>query len=475
MNGWLRRSLAGRLAAAFAFVTAIVFGIAGVHLYHFLNEQLRRQEDLALLGTMEILRNQLAKRDGMEAIHAVVNLLHAAYGPDAVVLAIRDGAGHLIAAAGPDAERLAAADAVPLDQAPDVNDIRDWPGNDGSGGRVLAAWQYANDATTDTVLLTIARNASASGVVLNAHGQEVLVTLGLGVVAAGLLGYLAARRAVRPVRRLAETAGRITASALDERLHADEAPRELGDMIHAFNRMLDRLQESFGRLSRFSADLAHDLQTPLNNLMGETQVALSQRRTVADYEALLASNVEEYERLSRMIRDMLFLARADHPETVITASPVDLRQELDKVADYFRALGDDGDVSITVRGAGTVAGDALLIRRAIQNLLSNAVRYGDGGPIVADISNATPGYVDIAVGNTGPGIAREHLPHIFDRFYRPDSARTRSAEGSGLGLAIVKSIATLHGGEVTVSSTPGERTTFVLRLPGDAGPATTAT
>jgi two-component system heavy metal sensor histidine kinase CusS len=267
------------------------------------------------------------------------------------------------------------------------------------------------------------------------------------------------------VKALAQTAGHITGSRLDQRLNPEHTPRELHDMVAAFNLMLDRLQESFKRLNRFSSDIAHDLQTPLSNLMGGTQVALSRKRTTEEYEAVLASNVEEFERLSRMIKDMLFLSKADNPETIIERSRVDLRAELQKVIEYYDTLREEGRQPIRVEGSGYVVGDQLLIQRAIQNLISNALRHSDGGRVEAAISTTVRGFVDLSVANTGPGILPEHQPYVFDRFYRTDSARTRSAEGSGLGLAIVKSIAELHTGKVTVTSTPGVLTTFTLRLP----------
>ncbi len=463
-----RMALSARLALRFAGVTTVVFSVAGFHLYHSLNEQLQRHEDIALLGTLEIMRNQLVRRGGMEAMHAVINLLHAAYGPRSVILAIRDSKGVLLAASTPEAESLPTDHPLAIDAAPDLSDIRAWHDGGRKQGRMIVAWQRTNDAAMPTVLLTIARADSMSGVVLDAHGREVLITLLTGVLATGVLGYAASRRVLGPLKSLARTAGRITGSRLDERLNPEHTPRELHDMVAAFNMMLDRLQESFRRLNRFSSDIAHDLQTPLSNLMGGTQVTLSKKRSPEEYEAVLASNVEEFERLSRMIKDMLFLAKADNPETVIERKPVDLRGELQKVIDYYDTLREDGRPAIQVDGTGWVVGDQLLIQRAIQNLISNALRHSDGRRVEATISTPAAGFVDLAVANGGPGIPAEHQAYVFDRFYRTDAARTRSSEGSGLGLAIVKSIADLHGGAVFVSSAPNELTVFTLRLPASA-------
>jgi two-component system, OmpR family, heavy metal sensor histidine kinase CusS len=460
-----RLSLSARLAWMFAGVTTLVFSIAGVHLYHSLNDQLQRHEDIALLGTLEIMRHQLMREGGMEAMHGVINLLHAAYGPRSVILAIRDRSGAVVAASTAHADTLPTDRPLPLDAAPDLSDIRTWYEGNQKRGRIIVARERTNDPAMPIVLLTIAREDSMSGVVLDAHAQEVLITLFAGVIATGVLGYAVSRRALRPVKALARRAGDITGSHLDQRLDPERSPRELRDMVAAFNLMLDRLQESFKRLNRFSSDIAHDLQTPLSNLMGGTQVALSKKRSPEEYETLLASNVEEFERLSWMIKDMLFLAKADNPETLIERKPVDLRKELEKVVEYYDTLREDARPPVRVEGVGWVIGDQLLIQRAIQNLVSNALRHSHGGPVATIIAAPVTGFVDLIVSNAGPGIAPEHQPYVFDRFYRADAARTRSSEGSGLGLAIVKSIAEMHGGEVSVSSTPNVVTRFTLRLP----------
>ena len=461
-----RMSLSARLAWMFAGVTTIVFGIASVHLYHSLNDQLQRSEDVALLGTLEIMRHELVRDGGMDVVHGVINLLHEAYGPGTVIVAIRDGSGAVVAASTSDSDVLPTDNALPLDAAPDLSDIRAWYEGGRKRGRIIVANARTNDPELPTVLLTIAREDSMSGVVLDAHGREVIITLLAGILATGVLGYAVSRRALHPVKALAQTAGRITGSRLDQRLDPEHSPRELHELVGAFNLMLDRLQESFKQLNRFSSDIAHDLQTPLSNLMGGTQVTLSKPRSAEDYEAVLASNVEEFERLSRMIKDMLFLAKADNPETVIERKPVDLRTELEKVIEYYDTLREDGSgPAIGLAGTGTVLGDRLLIQRAIQNLVSNALRHSDGDPVEAVLSAAEPGFIDLSVKNGGPGIPPEHQPYVFDRFYRADAARTRSSEGSGLGLAIVQSVAELHGGAVFLSSTPDVETVFTLRLP----------
>ncbi len=309
------------------------------------------------------------------------------------------------------------------------------------------------------------------------HHGEFLAALRLalaGVVAvaglaAALIGWAVARAGLAPLRQMASHAGSITADRLAERLRVDAAPPELRELATAFNAMLDRLGDSFQRLSDFSADLAHEMRTPVSNLMTQTQVTLSQMRGTEEYREVLASNLEEYERLARMIADMLFLAKADQGLIVPTRETVDLAAELRELFDFYEALAEERGVRLAHEGDATVSGDRLMLRRALSNLLSNALRHtARGGTIQVAVSPApTSGRVLVAVENPGAPIPAEHLARLFDRFYRADAARRLGAaggEGAGLGLAISRSIARAHGGELTATAlAAGNR--FELSLP----------
>jgi len=272
------------------------------------------------------------------------------------------------------------------------------------------------------------------------------------------------------LRQMAHLAGRITAERLHERLPEDRVPPELREMAAAFNAMLDRLHESFRRLSDFSADLAHEMRTPVSNLMTQTQVTLSQARTPEDYQEILASNLEEYERLARMISDMLFLAKADNGLIVPTREAVDLAAEVAGLFEFYEALAEECGVHLEASGIAHVPGDRLMLRRAISNLLSNAIRHtAPGGIIRVFLSGPRDGERGcvLAVENPCRQLSPEQLARLFDRFYRADPARRGSGEGAGLGLAITRSIAQAHGGDVAAISSPsGCR--FELRLPGAA-------
>ena len=285
------------------------------------------------------------------------------------------------------------------------------------------------------------------------------------ILLTGFLGWFVARHALAPVRVIAGVAKGISAKRLRDRLPLDEVPTELQDLASSFNDMLGRLDDSFQRLSEYSADLAHELRTPITSLTMQTQVALTKARTADEYREILYSNLEEYERLTRMISDMLFIAKADNRLITPHREQVSLGAEIDDLIDFYHAFAEDKGVTITRAGDGRISGDRLMLRRAFGNLVSNATRHvPDGGKIVISVDPESSGGARIAVENTGEDIPPEHVPRLFDRFYRADPSRLRNGAGAGLGLAIAKSIVDAHGGELTVSSANG-LTRFTVTLP----------
>jgi two-component system heavy metal sensor histidine kinase CusS len=281
-------------------------------------------------------------------------------------------------------------------------------------------------------------------------------TLWLFVVVAaalvGFLGWVAVRRALAPLQAMRREAAGVTAQRLDQRLDMERVPPELAGLARTLNEMLARLEESFQRLKDFSSDLAHELRTPVSNLMTETQVALAQARGVEEYREVLASNMEEYERLARMIGDMLFLAQAENGLMVPRREPVDLAAEVRELFDFFDALAEEKALHLSLDGSGQVLGDKLMLRRALANLLANAIRHTPtGGSIRVSIHPDGHG-TTLAVENSGKPISEEHLSRIFDRFYSVDPSR-HGGEGAGLGLAITRSIVRAHGGEIDARNT----------------------
>lgn len=306
------------------------------------------------------------------------------------------------------------------------------------------------------VMIAIALNIGHHLDFLDAFRKSLWLAVVVCILLTALLGWIAARRGLAPVRDMARVAHGISASRLAHRLPLDAVPAELKQLAEAFNDMLGRLEDSFRRLSDFSSDLAHELRTPISNLMTQTQVALSKSRSADEYREVLYSNLEEYDRLARMISDMLYLAKADHGLIVPHKEAIDLEKEVRQLFDFYDALAEEQGVRLELAGAGSLQGDRLMLRRALGNLLSNALHHTPrGGTIRVGIEQAGAENIRLAVENPGEAIPPQHLSRLFDRFYRVDASRHRLHEGAGLGLAITKSIIEAHGGRIAVTSVDG--------------------
>lgn len=282
------------------------------------------------------------------------------------------------------------------------------------------------------------------------------------------MGYRIARHGIRPVEEIAVTARRITSTNLRERIRAEGYPLELASLAGTFNEMLDRLEESFERISRFTTDIAHDLRTPVNNIRGEAEVALARARTVDEYRDVLESSLEEAVRLSELIGDLLFLARAESPLTELHRENVNIGELLTTARDYYEASATDAGISLVVNdGAEPLNAelDRSLMLRAVSNLVSNAIEHTPPGGTVTLAATNEDAAIRIEVSDTGVGIPAEALARVFDRFFRVDPSRSKTSGGSGLGLAIVQSILTLHGGSAEITSQLGRGTRVTLRMP----------
>jgi len=286
--------------------------------------------------------------------------------------------------------------------------------------------------------------------------REVLWTMAAagvaGVLASALVGGLVAWRGLAPVALIAREAERVTADRLGEPLPAHDAPEEVRGLVNAINRMLQRLRESFASLEQFSADLAHELRTPLNNLMLQTQVTLSRPRRAEEYREALHSNLGELERLQRMVADMLFLARADKGMFVLASEPIELAEEGHSVAEFFEPAAAERRQRIDIEGTATTRGDRQMLRRAITNLLSNAVRYSPADAVIRVRAIQSPKEAKLTIENPAEALSPKDLRRLFTRFERGAAAQHGSGDGAGLGLAIVESIMRLHGGSVIAAS-----------------------
>ena len=295
----------------------------------------------------------------------------------------------------------------------------------------------------------------------HAHFQRqfqttLVVYVVLATLLSGLLGWIAAHRGLAPLRIMKSRAQSVTSNKMGERMPVAAVPVEMADLAITLNDMLDRLQEDFRRLSEFSSDLAHELRTPISNLLTETQVTLSMVRTNADYQDVLASNSEELQRLARMVSDMLFLAKTEHGLALPSREIISVATEVQALFDFYEALAAEKGLRLELTGDGSIHGDRLMLRRALSNLLSNALRHAAPNSAVLIHIQTHASTTEVHVANQGAAIAPEMLPRLFDRFFRIDKSRAHpDSDGAGLGLAITRAIMEAHGGRISVTSEAG--------------------
>lgn len=449
------KSVTLRLTALFALVSTAVLLALGATVGILVERHFEEMDADLLEGKLELVRHALADPDEKSLRETLDTALVGHHG---LVVAVWDGEGHEVYAFG-------AADFPPQARAPSGPGAvpQKWSGTDGQTYRGIAA-MVPRGTADGKATVAVATDLGIHEHFMHAFNETLWRVVALAALVSGILGGLAVRGGLAPLREISRDAAEITAERLDRRLDVQALPVELAEVAKTLNEMFGRLEESFRRLSDFSSDLAHELRTPVSNLLTQTQVTLSKARTAEEYRDVLASNAEEFERLSKTIADMLFLAKADNALVVPVLEPVDLRAEVDSLLEFYEALAEENGVSLSVSGDATASGDRLMLRRALGNLLSNALRHTPrGGSIAVTLADAG-GMVTMSVANTGATIAPDHLQRLFDRFYRADPARQRDSEGAGLGLAITRSIMRAHGGDALVRSGNGV-TTFELSLP----------
>ncbi|HZX30084.1 MAG TPA: heavy metal sensor histidine kinase [Rhodocyclaceae bacterium] len=458
------RSLTLRLAALFAAAAGIALLILGYVIGGAVDRHFQAMDRDELEGKLELTRQALSRVHDPASLDAVPAFLDAALvGHHGLSILITTADGQrLFASYGTDfpalPPELQTAPTAPAD-AP----LLTWTKGERAWRGIDAALPIGIPGMAPVQAL-VALDIHHHQAFLSAFHTTLWAAVAITLAAVILLGWLAARRGLQPVREMARVAKGISAEQLHRRLGTESLPVELVDLGEAFNGMLTRLEDSFRRLSHFSSDLAHELRTPVSNLMTQTQVALSRPRTAEEYREVLYSCLEEYDRLSRMISDMLFLAQADNGLMVPSREEIDLAREVAGLFDFYEALAEEKGIRLTCRGEARIQGDRLMLRRALSNLLSNAIRYTPAGSVIEVGLESGPGGRRVWVENPGDTIPPEHLPHLFERFYRVDPSRQKSSEGVGLGLAITRSIIEAHRGRIEARSADG-RTRFEITLP----------
>lgn len=339
----------------------------------------------------------------------------------------------------------------------------------GRAFRVVAA-EVAGQAPGERWVIHVAYDLGEQFAILKQYRYLIAAIL---CAAAGLSlvsGYRITRSGLRPLVEIAGTTRRIRSSTLSERVQVAGLPSELAGLADNFNDMLRRLEESFIRLSRFSADIAHELRRPLNILRGETEVALRRQRSAEEYRDVLVSSLDEYAQLCKIVDSLLFIAQAEQTEISLHREPVDVTEDLRNILEFYQPMIAEKSLTVEVESSGPlwVELDRSLFRRALGNVVSNAILYTPAGGTVSAAISRKNSSTRIEIADTGVGIAPENVPYLFDRFYRVEKARHRGSGGVGLGLSIVKTIMDLHGGSAEIVSKPGGGTRVGLVFPDAA-------
>lgn len=455
----MRRSLSLRIAAGGVLTGLIVCVVAIAVTYAALDRALLDRALTEVEGKRDLAVHLLGEASHPAALRADAHrLTDLLIGHEAMGIAVLDptNAEPLFAHPGFGADRVSQYSALTVGTHRLV-------GSSGAAMIVRIDDVRVGDGATLRLAVDFERSADAALLATVLQGALIAVPVLLLVVAIG--AWATSRAALAPLQRFAAVTRSIGSTRLQARLETTGLPAELLVLADEFNSMLERIEQGVARLSEFSADLAHEMRTPVATLLGRTQVTLARPRSAAALRAALADNVEELERLSRLVADMLFLASSEDDASGLRPESIDLHALAHAVAEFLGPLAEERAISIRIAGSAQVLADERLVKRAIVNLLTNAIRHSVS-PGIVDVSIVrAAAQIRLAVANSGTAISALDLKRVFERFVRLDAARARPDGGSGLGLAIVRSIMRRHGGNVTAASEATGRTTFTLSFP----------
>src|SRR5438105_3923656 len=451
------RSIASQLILLFTLAAALLLA-CGLGVFYWIVVRHAFAEDNAVLADkVNALQTSFEQRGGLEAVAAEINTAGSRQRAPFLVRVLDPTGATIGQTTG--MERLLPANIFP----PVVSREIAAPTEHRVAGKSFALTTRRAVADGQQFTIQVAQDRSSDEQVERRFGILALVVLSGSILASVLIAIPVTRRGLRPLEEMKRSLERIGPTHLNEGVASANWPRELQPMAIAFDEMLKRLDDSFTRLSQFSADLAHELRTPIANMLGEAQVALSRDRTPDEYREVIESTIAECERLSGIVDNLLFVARADAGDRQIHRSLFNGRAAVEKIATFYQTIAEDHHVAISCSGEGQIYADPALFERAVGNLVDNALRFTPkNGSIQIALAEHAADF-EIAVSDNGCGIGPEHLPRVFDRFYRAESSR--GSDGAGLGLALVKSIVDLHGGSATIQSQVGHGTTVTLQFP----------
>ncbi len=443
-------SISQRLAVMFAAASFIMLAVLGIAMHGLLKRELERHQVHELQARWEMHKPMIRRNDDAEHWHIVQNKLDGILPENGrvQVWVLSDDPRFRY---GPplSAQQLSTIPAAGLGQLA----LSAHP----SSMKTYVA-QIESHGERPPVRLMIAIDSQPFVETLRAFTVGLIALTVVGALGAAALDYYIAGIGLRPLGRLSGEAQALSPGHLSRRLQTATLPPELSQLAGSFNGALARLEAAYQQLEAFNADVAHELRTPLGNLIGQTQVTLSRERNPTELKEALHSNLEDIERLRAIVNDMLFLARADRGERAPNRVEVSIAQEVAHAVEYLEFIFEEAEVRVRIDGDAHASIETSLFRRAVCNLLQNAVQHAPRGAEILVLVLPEADAVRVAVQNTGPGIAREHLNRLFDRFYRVDSARSGSHENHGLGLAIVRAVAAMHGGNVFAESDDGATT-----------------
>ena len=461
-------SISTRLIILYTLTTLIVLGLANGFIYLILENDLQEQSQRRIAREIALLDSRLQTAENLAETVEATTTRHEASRNLRHYVRILDADGRVLVES-PGMDYLIPFAAFPPPQdAQEIENarLRKWKTVGKRRFLLRSAWIDIGPART-TGTLQLAFDVSPRLLGIEEYQKTVFFIMAGALCVAAAVGICITRRGLRPVREIAEMAGRIGVSNLDERLSVRDWPREIRGLAVAFDRMLDRLQNDFVRLSQFTTNMAHEFRTPLNNLIGEAEVAVSRPRSAEEYRQVLLSNLEEYQKLSQLAYRLLFLARLENRGERMARETYELHPELSDVVEYYQPMAEDKNITLELQPFAEtfLNADPALVHHAVGNLLLNAVKYSDEGARVAVSVEQDKNGVSIRISDTGPGIPAADLPHVCDRFYRLESTRQKYPKGTGIGLSIVKSIMELHGGRMSIESQVGVGTTVTLLFP----------
>lgn len=469
VRGW---TLTSRVTALFALMTALVVTGLGFYLDRAANDALSLRADQALIGRVEHFRNLMHDLYNVEQMEQRPALFESMMGNEQDVRIFRRQGEAPFIQSNPD--HLVPPPMTPLPVGSPVSAASLQTSHRPDGVRVRWVSALADVGKGgqggDRVEIVAAYVMVQEDRMMHSYRWRIAGAAGAAILLTSLLGFLLLRRGLQPLEAMSQRAAQITPDRLSTRLEQDGMPAELRRVALSFNAMLDRLEAGYDHLAQFSGDLAHEIRTPINVLMGQSQVALGQRRSLDEYEQLLESNVEELQRLARIVENILFLAQADHATLAVECSTLDLHEELGKVTDYFEGIADERGLRFELQAQGSCHANRDMWRRAVNNLVINAVRYGQADSIIRIQAEGDASGSRILVDNRCEGVTPHAMARMFDRFYRGDRSRSAFTESNGLGLAIVKAIMALHRGTATVECPQPGWIRFSLLFPAAAGP-----